>query len=120
KKTAENPPSDYDRQLAKNSELIVPNLNWNISHHFAELEGPDKHLLNAKFRGLWCKTALQTIDFRLDRSGVELESESAKVFASAAPYYYFDRPFLIVVKKRGAEHPFFVMWVDDSELLCRQ
>ena len=59
-----------------NSTLLVPNLNWNISHHFAELEGADKQLLNTKFKGLWIAKALQTIDFRLDRSGVELQSES--------------------------------------------
>jgi hypothetical protein len=27
------------------------------------------------------------------------------------------RPFLIYLKKRGAGHPFFVMWVDNAELL---
>lgn len=33
---------------------------------------------------------------------------------------YFDRPFLIYVKKRGAEYsPFFVMWVDNAELMER-
>jgi hypothetical protein len=37
----------------------------------------------------------------------------------ADPSFIFDRPFLIVVKKRGAEHPFFVMWVDNAELLCK-
>ncbi len=69
--------------------------------------------------GLWCKTALQAIDFRLDRSGVGLESESTMVWASVAPCFKFDRPFLIVVKKRGAERPFFVMWVDNAEFLCK-
>jgi hypothetical protein len=24
------------------------------------------------------------------------------------------------MKKRGAQHPFFVMWVDNAELLCKQ
>jgi hypothetical protein len=32
-------------------------------------------------------------------------------------YYLFDKPFLVYMKKRGAEHPFFVMWVDNAELL---
>lgn len=123
KKIAEGPPSDDDRRFVSNSELLVPNLNWNISHHFAELEGSDKQLSNAKFREFWIKMALQTIDFRLDRSGVELQSESHAAAtapgAPGAPYFYFDRPFLIVVKKRGAERPFFVMWVDNAELLCK-
>jgi hypothetical protein len=33
-------------------------------------------------------------------------------------YFYFNRPFLIYVKKRGPEYsPFFVMWVDNAELM---
>jgi hypothetical protein len=30
---------------------------------------------------------------------------------------HFDRPFLIYLKKRDAARPFFVMWVDNAELL---
>jgi hypothetical protein len=119
-KIAEGRPEEYERRLGSISTLLVPNLNWEISHHFAELEGADKQLLNAKFKGLWIDKALQTIDFRLDRSGVELQSEAALAAKSAAePRFIFDRPFLIVVKKRGAERPFFVMWVDNAELLCK-
>jgi len=33
--------------------------------------------------------------------------------------FVFDKPFLIVMKKRGAERPFFVMWVANAELLCK-
>ena len=32
-------------------------------------------------------------------------------------YYFFNKPFLVYMKKRGAKHPFFVMWVDNAELL---
>ncbi len=36
-----------------------------------------------------------------------------------AIHFVCDHPFLIVVKKRGAKRPFFVMWVDNAELLCK-
>ena len=119
RKMAKSRPDEQDRQLGSNSTLLVPNLNWKVSHHFAELEGANKQLLNTKLRGLWIKTALQTIDFRLDCSGVSLESKAHLVAACADPCFVFDRPFLIVVKKRGAARPFFVMWVDNAELLCK-
>jgi hypothetical protein len=118
-KIAEHPPSGDDRRLALYSPILVPNLNWSVRHHFADLEGVDKRVLNAKLLGLDIETALQTIDFRLDRSGVELESESVIAATPIAPCFFFNRPFLIVVKKRGAERPFFVMWVDNAELLCK-
>ena len=34
--------------------------------------------------------------------------------------FKFDRPFLVMLRKRGTEHPFFVMWVDNAELLQRR
>jgi hypothetical protein len=65
---------------------------------------------------------LQKIDFRLDRSGATIESSSILVAAKSAEprsSFIFNRPFLIVMKKRGAQNPFFVMWVDNAELLCK-
>ena len=119
RKISENRPDERERQLGLNSTLLVPNLYWNIAHHFAELEGADKQVLNAKGGGVWINTAIQAIDFRLDRSGVELEAESHLVAKCSDPNFHFDRPFLVVVKKRGAASPFFVMWVDNAELLCK-
>jgi uncharacterized membrane protein len=99
--------------------LLVPNLNWEVRHHFAELEGTDKRLLNEGFRSYYIARAIQSIRFRLDRSGAELASEAQVPCKPMATYYVCDRPFLIVAKKRGAERPFFVMWVDNAELLCK-
>jgi hypothetical protein len=50
KKTAENRPEENDRRLGPTSDLLIPALNWKVSHHFTELEGHDKELLNAKFQ----------------------------------------------------------------------
>lgn len=108
----------FDR-LIVSDVLLIPNTHWKIDHHFSELEGADKLLLNPGFEGYWIERARQAIDFKLDRSGAELISET-KVMAEAMPQYFlFDRPFLIYMKERGAEHPFFVMWVDNAELLCK-
>ena len=81
--------------------MLIPALNWKVSHHFTELEGRSKELLNAKFRGLWIDAALETIDFRLDRSGVELEAESHAIFCASQPCFLFDRPFPHRPKARG-------------------
>ena len=59
------------------------------------------------------------IDFSLSRKGVVVKSEARIGGGGALPRrLHFNRPFLIYVKKRGAEYsPFFVMWVDNAELL---
>ncbi len=118
KRLAEPPSDEIRGRDSIDSALLVPNVNWSVLHRFPELEGADKLLLNAKLRGLYISDAIQAVDFRLDRSGVELESEAGLAAKSASFDCLFDHPFLIVVKKRGTEMPMFVMWVDNAELLC--
>lgn len=118
-KIGDSRPEERERKLGSNALLLVPNLHWSVSHRFSELEGADKSFQNEKARGLWIATAQQTIDFRLDRSGVEFKSQVRTIVPCSDPDYFFNRPFLIVMKKRGAERPFFAMWVENAELLCK-
>jgi prepilin-type processing-associated H-X9-DG protein len=113
-------PKEHKDDMA--DELVVPDVLYILTHHFKELEG--KSLGNRKYLGNIIYEAMQMIDFSLSRTGVVLKSESRMVsfgmeVHSVLPrYFHFNRPFLIYVKKRGAEHsPFFVMWVDNAELL---
>jgi hypothetical protein len=99
--------------------LLVPNLNWEVRHRFAELEGPDKRLQNAALRDYYVDRAEQTVRFKLDRSGAELASEARVVCKPSAQYFILDHPFLLYIQKRGSQRPFFVMWVDNAELLCK-
>lgn len=108
---------EHFHKFGINDVLLVPNIFWRITHHFKELEG--KYLDNRGYEGLYIRLALQMMQFRLDRSGAELKSE-AKLYAAPKPNnFVFDQPFLIYMKKRSAEHPFFVMWVDNAELLSK-
>ena len=116
---AQGPDAQYLRSFGVRDVLLVPNLHWEIGHHFTELEGADKRFLNAGFGTYYIARAMQSIRFRLDRSGAELASES-KLYCLPTPTFFLcDQPFLIVIKKRAAERPFFVMWVDNAELLCK-
>jgi hypothetical protein len=112
-----------DRPASANV-LLIPNMAWEISHHFEELEGSDHKLLNRGFEGYFILAATQLTRLRLDRTGAAVESEGKVIgdLSESAPTparLVFDRPFLIIMKKRGAEHPFFVMWVDNAELLVK-
>lgn len=96
--------------------LVVPEMFWRIAHRFRELE--DKHFVSKKLIGP-VQLAAQIIEFKLDRSGALLESHAALAGTRSVSNFYFNKPFLIYIKKRGREHPFFVMWVDNAELLSR-
>jgi hypothetical protein len=89
-------------------------MHWKITHRFKELEGTDKRFLNPSLNGQYLDTALQTIQFRLDRSGAELSSQSKAYVKPGASFFHCNRPFLLILKKRDANQPCFVMWVDNA------
>jgi hypothetical protein len=101
--------------------LLVPNMNWKVRHEFPELLGEDKAL---KCDGrLWpMEVAEQITAFRFEQAGIRIGSSSrieAKSEIKHGPRdFHFNRPFLLYLKKRNSERPFFVMWVDNAELLC--
>jgi hypothetical protein len=97
--------------------LLVPTMHWRIDHRFSELEGADKTFDNPALGGMHMEHWSETVEFKLDKSGAELITESLGVWASIPVDFRFERPFLIIMQARGAAHPFFVMWVDNSELL---
>lgn len=116
-KEKEHPKDKYFRRFGPNDSLLVPNIFFKITHTFAKLEGVK--LTNIGYEDLFFEKAMQVIQFRLDRSGAELESQ-AKIAVSPIPkHFLYNRPFLIYMTKRGAKHPFFAMWVDNAELLER-
>ena len=114
------------RKLRPIDRLTVPNLLLELTHDFVELL--DKFLVNGNPGGVdySIAEARQKIDFALSRTGVILKSEARIVMPPARRddpidkprYFTFDRPFLIYVRKRqGDARPFFVMWVDNAELM---
>jgi len=104
-------------ELGPDSALTVPNIYWSIDHHYRDLEGKT---LQTNTRSNSLIDAFQTIHFRLDRNGAELKSEAKLEVNSISPDYIFDHPFLLYMKQRNAARPFFVMWVDNAELLDKR
>ena len=100
--------------------LSIPCIYWDISHHFSKLEGPDKTFQNRNLRDKFIASASQAIQFKLDRGGADLASEGNMIIGSLGyKDIRFNRPFLVIMKKRDAENPFFVMWVENNELLSK-
>lgn len=116
---------DYEtlRKLRSTDTLIVPDVLFKLTHHFEELL--NKRFANERWHEHFLFEALQRIDFSLTRTGAILKSE-ARIGATTSRrtdpdqprHLHFDRPFLICVRKRGpGATPFFLMWVDNAELM---
>lgn len=117
KKMEESPPQGYLRGFGRRDTLVVPNMSWGIDHDLRELQGPGRTLLNPALAGGHISDARQRIEFRLDRGGAELAAEAAVLVKPSARHFRCDGPFLVYLKKRDARHPFFVLWVENTELL---
>jgi hypothetical protein len=115
KKLATKPADEFESRFQPVDSLLIPTMHLQINHQFKELEG--KQFLNPTLNGLYLNKALQTIQFRLDRSGAELSSEARIELKGGPNQFYFNRPYLLILKKRAGNHPFLVMWVDNAELL---
>ncbi len=107
--------SENHEGLEGNDVLLVPDLFWQLEHDFDEFEG--RSFKNKTLQGQKLDVARQDILFRLDRSGAELKSEAKLFSLSISTHFLFDRPFLIYMKKRDVEIPYFAMWVSNGELL---
>ena len=76
--------------------------------------------------------AFQRSGFIFDENGAVVESEA--IVASEAPAameeeapqvkqikrMVFDKPFVIVIKRKGYENPYFVMTVNNPELMIKK
>jgi hypothetical protein len=104
--------------LILGDSLRVPDILYKLTHNFAELE--DKLLANPQWQDYSIIEARQVVNFATGRTGVVPTSQAASgVVRPILPRnFHFDKPFLVYVKKRqeGA-NPFFVMWVDNAELM---
>jgi hypothetical protein len=118
----ENKIKDFSGDHKLDGPLIVPNIFWKIKTNFRELE--NKPLANADFEEYFISKTFQETEFRLDRTGTVLKSEAYAVAALCMPSekreFLFNKPFLLYIKKRGCDQPFFMMWVDNAELLAKK
>jgi hypothetical protein len=109
-----------ERLFGMDDVLLIPRVTWFIRHRFTELEGREIANKGCPLAGTRIGSASQMIDFSLKQSGVMVSPRAESPSEDTGRHFVFDRPFLVVMKKRGAERPFFVMWVDNPELLCRR
>jgi hypothetical protein len=124
--------ADLDRRTTAGSAapldeaavLLVPTMCWRIGHHFPELEM--KRIANAMPGSDGQRLAIveQSITFQMDRRGAKVASrlqgmstyENGVDHHADPNYFVFDRPYLVVLKKRGGP-AFFALWVANAELL---
>jgi HEAT repeat protein len=95
--------------------LMVPIIDVDIAKRYDQLIG--KTLVQARMPIL---EALQAIRFRLDEKGAQLMSLAYLCAGAASPHWMeFDKPYLVLLQRTGAKHPYFALWVANPELMTK-
>lgn len=108
-------------------ELIIPKFNFNIETDYSNLEGTH---FNAEDQIFTIEKAWQRTAFILDESGAEIESEAEIEMATEAveeeteepkpKKMIFDKEFLILLKRKDSDHPYFGLWTSNTELMIKE
>lgn len=122
---SKNEAQKWKYKIIREDVLFVPNLSFNI-------ENKDKILEDNKFMaGVTPYTVLsvsQQIAVLLNEKGFEASSNSEVITVKGGiddamrekphpKYLIFDKPFLLIAKRKSAANPYLAMWIENSELM---
>jgi hypothetical protein len=126
-KVVNNISKSHTDYLRKDEILKIPKISFDLEHHFNEMVGQDIYISkdnNPEHSGYYVGDAVQFIKFDLNEEGAKLRSEAAilcyrcKSFQANTPReFIFDSPFMICLKQTKDAAPYFVSWVENTEIL---
>ncbi|MFC2083531.1 hypothetical protein ACFLS9_00590 [Bacteroidota bacterium] len=112
--------SSQEERLVDNDRLLIPKVDLNLTHHYDELYGV--HLANEGYKDYFFSAAIHNIGFKLNESGAFADSE-AKLILKKGPgrrTMIINKPFLVLMKEKNSDKPYFVAWIVNPELLVKE
>lgn len=108
-------------------ELVIPKFNFNIETDYPVFK-------NNKFTTTLDRFTIESISqrtaFILDESGTKIESEAkievaveesiAEEDIKKPKKMFFDKPFLILLKRMDNKNPYFALWNANAELMIKE
>jgi hypothetical protein len=99
-------------------KLAIPKMSFIITRYWAELLG--KTLMNGVNKGIKILQAETSTCFRLNEKGAGVEAFSYVYGAKSIPTeIVFDAPFMIILKEKEKQLPYFVVWINNTEILLK-
>ncbi len=106
--TAEKRVKNSNPEFLKHADnLYIPEVSLDSEHYYRELETGN------------VSKAYQRTKFSLNKRGAEVKSEAKIVYKDGGHErsFIFNKPFLIYLKEKGAEYPYFALWVNNTEVM---
>ena len=107
------------KKLQKNEEVIIPFVKVDGTVSYDELKG--KTIKNTN--GMYISTAAQNVKFNLNEKGCNLSSEAEIVstyLAEGDRIFLFDDTFIIFMKEKDSDNPYFALKVDNDDILVKK
>jgi hypothetical protein len=109
----------------ENNDIVrIPLLTFNIEKKYKNFVG---NIFISNSTDYSIGVAQQRTAFILDEVGAEIESvatinlETAKQGDLAQPkHMIFNKPFLVMLKSKDAANPYFMAWIDNTELMTKK
>lgn len=105
-------------EFSEDDELRIPYIRVNGMISYNELY--DKAIKNSN--GLYIYDVIQNVNFSLNEKGCNLSSKVTMVTEYAGigedtKYCYFDDTFILFMKEKNSDRPYFALKVDNSDIL---
>ncbi len=105
---AENRLRNSTPELLKHADnLYIPEINIDSEHYYKELETGN------------ISKAYQRTKFSLNKRGAEVKSEARIIYKDGGHErsFVFNKPFLIYLKEKGKNYPYFALWVNNTDMM---
>jgi serine protease inhibitor len=108
----------------QSDELLIPKFSFNIETNYNSLEGSEFKMGDKPYL---IEEAYQRTAFLLDEEGAKAESVAEETVVTEEaiepvekPHpkkLHFNKPFLVILKRKDSPNPYFAMWVENTELM---
>ena len=108
-----------NKSFSSDDYLMVPKLDFSATTSFEDVE--NKTIKNTD--GAKIDKTIETLIFKMDECGVKLKSEAVIFAIEGCPppenrrYFEFNQPFVLFLKEKDKEVPYFAMRVVDAAML---
>ncbi len=121
-----NPKLSWKYEILDNDIFAIPIIKFNLATNYRQFEGQD--FVTGDNKKHQIQIAYQRTGFIFDENGAVVESEMVAIADSvgAEPIITYpkrmilDKPFFIFIKRTDKKNPYFVMKVENAELLTKK
>lgn len=112
-----------DESMGGDDTFVMPKLHLDHSRRYEEMIG--QALANERFEEYFIAEMLENIKFDMDHKGARVESEALIAPARAAlglkhKRFILDRPFWVIMKRQDRPRPYFILGVNNPDVMEKE